>query len=139
MFQKVIGKAASPFDNARAGRKSYEALKSVAEAMQAYALERPALSAAAFRMPTSDTPESRAAYDQMREFMLGLFAECGLHGSAAERALQILRSLVRGFVLHKVMASFIDTASYDESYDRYKPLSLVFMLSSPKSRKDGWG
>jgi hypothetical protein len=101
---------------AREGKTSFAALRSVAQDWRQYALERPALSAAAFRSPMSDSPEWRAAYQQMHEFMLSLFAECGVAGDAAEQALHILRSLVRGVVLHEVLGSFLDVDSYDEMY-----------------------
>jgi hypothetical protein len=40
-----------------------------------------------------------------------------VRGKAADEALRILRSLVRGFVMHEVMDSFLDPVSYDECYD----------------------
>lgn len=101
---------------ARQGKTSYEALKSVANTMRLYALERPALAAATFRTPTTDTPEWRGAVEDIREFMISVFAECDVHGDAADQALRILRCIVRGFVLHEVMDSFFDPTSYDESY-----------------------
>jgi hypothetical protein len=103
---------------ARQGETSYEALRSVAHAMREYALARPGLSAAACRTPTTDSPEWREAHEQLRDFMISLFAECGLHARAADEALHILRSLVRGFVIHEVMDSFLSTYSYGESYDK---------------------
>jgi hypothetical protein len=102
---------------AREEKKSWAALKAVAVAMRAYALQRPGLSAAGFRTPATDCPEWREAYEQTREFMIGLFAECGLYGGTADEALHILRSLVRGFVLHEVMNSFLHVHSYDETYE----------------------
>jgi hypothetical protein len=98
-------------------KKSFEALRAAAHTMRSYALERPAMSAATFRTPTTDTAEWRAAVDSLRVFMTGIISECGLRGKAADEALRILRSLVRGFVLHEVMDSFFDPASYNESYD----------------------
>ncbi len=102
---------------AREGRSGLEALRAVACAMRDYALERPGLSAAAFRTPMADCQEWREVYVQLREFMMTIFAECGLRGSAADSALHILRSLVRGFVLHELMNSFLCTHSYAESFE----------------------
>ncbi|WP_426440962.1 TetR-like C-terminal domain-containing protein [Bradyrhizobium genosp. P] len=102
---------------ARDGKCGSDALRCVARAMRDYALERPALSVATFRTPTTDTPEWRAAEAQIREFMMSLFAECGLQKDAAVQAIRILRSIVRGFVIHEVMNSFFDPASYEESYE----------------------
>ncbi len=98
-------------------KQSFEALRTAAHTMRLYALERPAMSAATFRTPTTDTAEWRAAVDDLRVFMTGILSECGLRGEAADQALRILRSLVRGFVVHEVMDSFFDPVSYDECYD----------------------
>lgn len=102
---------------AREGRTGQEALRAVAHAMRDYALERPGLSAAAFRTPITDSPEWREACTQLRELMMAIFAECGLRGPAADLALHILRSLVRGFVLHELMNSFLYTHPYEDSFD----------------------
>jgi len=102
---------------AREGKESQEALRSVAKAMRRYALERPALFAATFRAPTTDTREWHAAVEQTRDFMLSVFAECDLRGAAADQASRILWCIVRGFVLHEVVEPFCDPASYEESYD----------------------
>jgi len=118
---------------ARQGRSSHEALRWVAHAMREYALARPGISAAAFRNPTTDSPEWREAHAQLREFMISLFAECGLNGRAADEALHILRSLVRGFVLHEVMDSFLSTYSYGESFDKAMD---VFIAGLPVLMKD---
>jgi hypothetical protein len=98
-------------------KRSFEALKAAAHTMRLYALERPAMSAATFRTPTTDTAEWRAAVEDLRIFMAGILSECGLRGNAADEALRILRSLVRGFVVHEVMDSFYDSVSYDECFD----------------------
>jgi hypothetical protein len=98
-------------------KQSFEALRAAAHTMRLYALERPAMSAATFRTPTTDTAEWRAAVDRLRVFMTGILSECGLRGKAADEALRILRSLVRGFVVQEVMDSFFDPVSYDECYD----------------------
>lgn len=102
---------------ARDERTSWKALRAVAHAMREYALERPALSAATFRTPVSDCTEWREAHARLCEFMMGLFAECGLNGGDAELALCSLRSLVRGFVLHEVMGSFLATFSYSDAFE----------------------
>jgi len=102
---------------ARQGKESQEALRSVAYAMRLYARERPALFAATFRTPTTDTPEWRGAVEDLREFMVSILAECGLRGNAADQALRMLRCIVRGFVLHEVTDSVCDPTSYEDSYE----------------------
>ena len=99
------------------GRSGHESLRAAAHAMRSYALERPALAAAAFRTPPSDSREWQEVYTQSREFLLEILAECGLRGPAADQALHILRSLVRGFVLHEFMNTFLHIFSYEESFE----------------------
>jgi hypothetical protein len=99
------------------GRHGPEALKAIAEAMRLYALVRPALAAAAFRVPTSDSPEWLVVHREVQGLLLGALAESGLCGKGAVRAVQMLRSLVRGYVLHEMMNSFLDVDSYAESYE----------------------
>ncbi|MHC2623839.1 hypothetical protein ACVIW2_005871 [Bradyrhizobium huanghuaihaiense] len=98
-------------------KRSLEALRAAAHAMRWYALERPAMFAATFRTPTTDTAEWRGALDRLRMFMTKILSECGLCETVADDALRILRSLVRGFVMHEVMDSFYDAPSYDDCYE----------------------
>ena len=101
----------------REGKRSNEALHAVAHAMRSYALERPALSAAAFRTAAADCPEWREAHENLHVFMLDVFADCGLLGEPAEEALNILRSLVRGYVLNEMMHTLIGVYSYEDSFE----------------------
>jgi hypothetical protein len=103
---------------ARSGRSSIAALRSVAIEMRQYAVERPALWAAAIRTPVTDCAEWRSAYNQIRDFTTSLFAECGVHGSDADDASRMLKSLVRGFVLHEIMGSFSHVCSYEQAYEK---------------------
>jgi hypothetical protein len=112
-YRDLLGRLQAACEN----KRSFEALKAAARTMRLYALERPAMSAATFRTPTTDTAEWRAAVDDLRVFMAKILSECGLRGEAADQALRILRSLVRGFVVHEVMDSFFDPVSYEECYD----------------------
>jgi hypothetical protein len=86
--------------------------------MRQYALERPALWAAASRTPTTDCSEWRTGHKEIFDFIASILAECGVHGSDAEDALYMLRSLVRGFVLHQILGSFPHVHSYDERFER---------------------
>src|SRR5579875_1035798 len=47
-------------------KTSFDALQAAARTMRLYGLERPALFAATFRTPTTDTREWRAAVDQLQ-------------------------------------------------------------------------
>ncbi|MEA2883822.1 MAG: hypothetical protein QOH32_3078 [Bradyrhizobium sp.] len=112
-YRDLLGRLQAACEN----KRSFEALRAAAHTMRLYALERPAMSAATFRTPTTDTAEWRAAVDDLRVFMARILSECGVRGKAADEALRILRSLVRGFVVNEVMDSFLDPVSYDECYD----------------------
>jgi hypothetical protein len=102
---------------AREGKRGSEALHMVAHAMRGYALERPALSAAAFRTAAADCPEWREAHDNLHNFMMDVLADCGLFGEPAEEALNVLRSLVRGYVLNEMMHTLIGVHSYEDSFE----------------------
>jgi hypothetical protein len=100
------------------GQTSFDALKSVAREMRHYALERPALWAAASRTLSIDCAEWRAAHEETCGLIKSVLAECGVHGQHAEDALYMLRSLVRGFAVHQILGSFLHVHSYDESFER---------------------
>ena len=80
------------------------ALRAMALASQAYAKERPGLSAATFRCPMIESPEWMAAFMAVRRLFENAFAECGLDDVAPAHAIRILRSLVRGFVINEMRA-----------------------------------
>ncbi|WP_298252996.1 TetR-like C-terminal domain-containing protein [Bradyrhizobium sp.] len=102
---------------ARDGKDSEEALRAIAHEMRKYALQRPALSAAAFRSAAVDCPQWRAAHDELHSFMIDVLGDCGVAGEGAEDALNMLRSLVRGFVLNEMMHCLIGVYSYEDSFD----------------------
>ncbi len=88
----------------------------MAEAMRNFALEHPGLSAATFRSATTDSPEWREALGELSETALGVFAQVALEGEPAQQALRMLRSLVRGFVLNEMAASFLEQLDYEGSF-----------------------
>lgn len=102
---------------ARDDKRGNEALLAVAHAMRGYALARPALSAAAFRTAAADCPEWREAHEHLHAFMMDVFADCGLLGQPAEEALNMLRSLIRGYVLNEMMHTLIGVHSYEDSFE----------------------
>jgi hypothetical protein len=100
-----------------AGRSGADALRAAMESMRHYALERPGMSAATFRNPEIDSPEWRAEQTELAKVLFGIFAQLGVRGEQAQHALRILRSFVRGFVLHEMGASFLEPLEHDRSYD----------------------
>jgi len=115
-------------ESARKGKYAENALIAVAHAIRSYALERPALSAAAFRTAAADCPEWREAHERLHSLMVDVLGECGLFDDAAEGALTMLRSLVRGYVLHEVMHTVVGVESYDDAFDK---ALQVFIIGLP--------
>jgi Tetracyclin repressor-like, C-terminal domain len=93
-----------------------DAIRAMAKAMRAFAHERPGLSAATFRNATTDSPEWRREYQLLGAVTLSAFESAELDREQAINALLMLRVLVRGFVLHEMAASFLDTVDYDRLY-----------------------
>jgi hypothetical protein len=104
-------------ERAIAGQTGEDALRAMMLAMRRYALERPGLSAATFRTPETDSPEWRSASMELGAVVVGVFGQLGVRGEQAHHALRILRSIVRGFVLHEMASSFLDPLSHDQSYE----------------------
>jgi hypothetical protein len=100
-----------------AGKSGADAMHALMRSMRRYALERPGMSAATFRTGETDSPEWRAAQLQLAEIIFGVLAQLGIRGAQAQHATRILRSFVRGFVLHEMGASFLDPLEHDESYE----------------------
>jgi hypothetical protein len=98
------------------GKAGEEALRAVAYAMRAYAHDRPGLSAATFRSPVVASPEWRHESNSLGRFILGVLAGVGLTGNPAIHAFRILRTFVRGFVLHEMANSFQEPLDFDETY-----------------------
>ena len=100
-----------------AGKNGQEAFRAMVLAMRSFALERPGLSAATFRSPSTDTPEWRQAFYDLSEIIMRVFSEVGLVGEPAQHALRALRSFVRGFVLNETAGSFLDPLDCQLSYE----------------------
>jgi Tetracyclin repressor-like, C-terminal domain len=98
------------------GMSGAAAVRAMADAMRNYALDHPGLSAATFRTSTTDSPEWRQALFDVSQVVLRVFAEVGLDGEPAQHALRMLRSLIRGFVLNEMAASFLDPLDYEASF-----------------------
>jgi Tetracyclin repressor-like, C-terminal domain len=88
----------------------------MADAMRDYAPEHPGLSAATFRTAATDSPEWRQALFDVSQIVFGVFAEIGLVGEPAQHALRMLRSLIRGFVISQMAASFVEPLDHGASF-----------------------
>jgi Tetracyclin repressor-like, C-terminal domain len=100
-----------------AGKSGADALHAAMMSMRRYALERPGMSAATFRNPETDSPEWRAEQMELGKVLFAIFAQLGIRGEQAQHALRILRSFVRGFVLHEMGASFLEPLEHDQTYE----------------------
>jgi hypothetical protein len=100
-----------------AGKHGAEALRAVMLSMRRYALERPGMSAATFRNAETDSPEWREAQMRLGAVVLSVLAQLGVTGERAYHALRILRSFVRGFVLHEMGASFLEPLEHEQTYE----------------------
>jgi hypothetical protein len=92
------------------------ALRAMAHSMRDFALEHPGLSAATFRSATTDSPEWRQALRELLETAHRILAQVELEGEPAQQALRMLRSLVRGFVINEMAASFLEPLDYAVSF-----------------------
>jgi hypothetical protein len=93
------------------------ALRAMARSMRDFALQHPGLSAATFRSATTDSPEWRQALGELIETAYRVLAQVKLEGESAEQALRMLRSLVRGFVLNEMGATFLEPVDYTGSFE----------------------
>jgi hypothetical protein len=100
-----------------AGKSGTDALHALMLSMRRYALERPGMSAATFRNADIDVPEWREAQMQLGRVVLSVLAQIGIEGEQALHALRIMRSFVRGFVLHEMGASFLEPLEHDQTYE----------------------
>jgi hypothetical protein len=99
------------------GKRGLDALRTMAFAMRSFALERPGLTAATFRTAVTDSPEWRKALAELSQTVFCVFADVGLEGEAAQHALRVLRSFVRGYVLNEMAASFLEPLDYQQSFE----------------------
>ncbi|MDB5607978.1 MAG: TetR family transcriptional regulator [Bradyrhizobium sp.] len=100
-----------------AGKSGADALRALMMSLRRYALDRPGMSAATFRNPETDSPEWRAAQMQLAAAIFAILEQLGIRDEQAQHALRILRSFVRGFVLHEMGASFLEPLEHDQSYE----------------------
>jgi hypothetical protein len=99
------------------GKNGSGALRAMAYAMRNYSLERPGLSAATFRDPAVDSREWHEAGSKLAQTVSRVFTQLGFEGEQAQHALRILRSLIRGFVIHEMAASYLESLEYERSYE----------------------
>jgi hypothetical protein len=99
------------------GKSGSDALRAMAYAIRNYSLERPGLSAVTFRDPVIHSLEWQEAGSKLARTVSRVFFELGFEGEQAHHALRILRSLIRGFVIHEMAAPYLESLEYERSYE----------------------
>ena len=115
------------------GKSGPDALRAMADAMRSFALEHPGLSAATFRNAESASSDCAELFRIAHQ----VFLQVDVEGEQAAQALRILRSLVRGFVISEMAASFfVEPSEYQHAFDQGIDVFLCGLpaLQSPSIR-----
>jgi hypothetical protein len=99
------------------GKSGSDALRAMAYAIRNYSLERPGLSPAAFQDPVINSMEWQEGGSKLAQIVSRVFADLGFEGEQVQHALRILRSLIRGFVIHEMAAPYLESLEYERSYE----------------------
>ncbi len=101
-----------------AGKSGPEALRAMAHAMRQFALNRPALTAATLQNIGEDgAARPMPAASELNAVALKILALHKVTGESARHALRMLKSLVRGFTLHEMTASYRESLDYERSFE----------------------
>jgi hypothetical protein len=101
------------------GKIGPDALHAMADAMRNFALEHPGLSAATFRNAESASSDWLEASAELFRIAHQVFVQVDIKDEQAQQALRILRSLVRGFVISEMAASFfVEPSEYQQAFDQ---------------------
>jgi AcrR family transcriptional regulator len=103
---------------AAAGRADGDALRAVARAYRAYALEHPGSYAALQRAPAPGDAEAVEAAKQVVGVVLAVLRGYGIEGDDALHATRAVRSALHGFVAVETAGGFGLPLDIDESFDR---------------------
>lgn len=91
------------------------AIRAAIIGMRTFAHMRPGISAATFRTTVTDCPEWRQAGGDLAAWLATLMAGIGLAGEEAQHALRVIRSFVRGFVIHEMQSSFLEDLEHEDT------------------------
>jgi AcrR family transcriptional regulator len=114
---------------AAVGRSGADALHAVAGAQRDYARAHPGRYAATVRAPSADDDQHRAAAQRAVEVMRAVLRGWGLSGDEAVHAVRAVRSAVHGFVAIEAGGGFGMPVDLDASFGR-----LVDLLASGLAR-----
>jgi hypothetical protein len=94
-----------------------DAVRACAVAMRGYILDRPGMASATWLTPTAKDAAWSAAAESAAFYLRKAFCECGLQGEAVTHAMRLLRSLVRGYVVHEMANAFVKPIDCQRSFD----------------------
>ena len=109
---------ASSLRRAATGRAGDDAIMAVAQAHRAYVLEHPARYAATVVVPTSASPEHRAAAEDSVDVVATVLGADGMEGDDVVHAVRALRSAVHGFATIEATGGFQVRVDTDASFRR---------------------
>src|SRR5262249_35180782 len=94
-----------------------EAVRGCARAIRAYIQDRPGLASATWLSPTEKDKDWSHASEACAAIIRKAFAECGVHGEAAQHAMHWLRGIVRGYTVHEMTGSFVKPVDLDHGFE----------------------
>ena len=109
---------ATLFRRATTGRSGDEAVRALADAFRRFALDRPSLYEATVRSAEGDTPEIKAAADEVFEILAAVLSAYRIRGREAVHAVRYLRSVLHGFTSLEASGGFGMPIDIEASYRR---------------------
>lgn len=128
-----LHKLAERLTGAAVGRSRDDAVRAVACAYRAFALQHPGLYAATQLGPPLQDDELQEAAGRVIEIILRVLEGYGLHSDDALHAVRTLRSLTHGFVSLEMNGGFRLPLEIEESYRR---LVQMYLDSLPRGQDD---
>jgi AcrR family transcriptional regulator len=112
-----VEELAAGITDAAVGRSRDDAVRAVAAAYRAYALEHPGRYAATIRAPDPDDAEAGAAAAKAVAPMVAVIAGWGIEGDDAVHLVRVVRSGLHGFVSIETGGGFGLPLDLDHSFD----------------------
>ncbi len=125
---------ASVFRRAVTGRSRDEAVRALADAFRRFAHENPTLYEATVRSVARDTPEAKAAGEEILEILFAVLRGYGIEGEEAVHATRYLRSVLHGFTSLEASGGFGMPTQLEGSYRRMVDAMLATLEQWGKRR-----
>lgn len=116
--QRGLESMAAAFRRAATGRSQDDAVRALADAFRSFAREHPALYEATVRSAEKDSPEVRAAAEDVLEVLLAILGGYGIRGEEAVHATRYLRSVLHGFTSLELAGGFGMPTELEATYRR---------------------